>query len=296
MKTAKRLELSHLLCPIDFSGQFSSSLAYAMAVARARHAEVRAVHVVPSNGAAVPEGLDSLERDRLMQRLREGLAEADPTYGRIGGAVRSGDPGIQILQFARSMPADLIVMGAPGSDRPERPLGPVASMVIARSDCPVMAVPAHVAVDGDAVGVFSRIVCAVDSAPSSAGVIRQALSLAWETGGHLSFVCVVPDEDSASLSRIRDDLLSAVPEEASGWCETDVIVTAGAPTRDITRFAAEHNADLVVVGAPRRWTSTTHAVLKQSLCPVLVTHDVRPLPWPVVRPADGSTPVSGMVA
>jgi nucleotide-binding universal stress UspA family protein len=278
----KRLVLGHIVCPIDFSGQFRASLAHAMAIAGARDAEVRAVHVVPSDGAAVPEGLGALERHDLMQRLRDALGEADPGHTRIGAGVRTGDPGTQILQFARALPADLIVMGAPGVDRPERPLGPVASVVIARSDCPVMAVPAHSAAGREVAGVFSRIVCAVDSAPSSAGVMRQALSLAWEAGGHLTYVCVVPEAGSATLAQIRVDLLSAVPPEASEWCEMDILVTTGAPAREVTKFAGENRADLVVVGAPRRWTSTTHAVLSQSLCPVLVTHDVRPLPWPAV--------------
>ena len=81
-------------------------------------------------------------------------------------------------------------MGAPGADRPERPMGPVASVVVARSECPVLTVPAHPAARRNEAGVFSRIVCAVDLAPSSASVIRQALSLAWETKARLTYVCV----------------------------------------------------------------------------------------------------------
>ena len=72
-----RLELRHIVCPIDFSGQFRSSLAYASAVARAHDAELRALHVVPSEGAAVPAGVGFLRRETLMQRLRDSLAEAD---------------------------------------------------------------------------------------------------------------------------------------------------------------------------------------------------------------------------
>ena len=55
------------------------------------------------------------------------------------------------------------------------------------------------------------------------------------------------------------------------------------------RLAYEYAADLVVIGAPRRWASTTHAVLSRSLCPVLVTHDARPLPWPTERLIQDST-------
>jgi hypothetical protein len=39
------------------------------------------------------------------------------------------------------MPADLIVMGAAGVDRPERPIGSITATVVARSDCPAMIVP-----------------------------------------------------------------------------------------------------------------------------------------------------------
>ena len=289
----RRLDIHHVVCPVDLSGEFADTLQYAMAIARAHHAEVRVLHVAPTEGPADPHGLGSLTRERLMQRLKESLAQADPTHDLIGSAVRSGDPATQILQYARAIPADLIVLGAPGADRPERPLGPVASVVIARSNCPVLAVPAHPGSSNES-GVFSRIVCGIDWSPSSANVIRQALSLAWETGGRLTYICVMRNSDSASLVEIRRKLLAAIPEAAKGWCEVDVIVTVGVPSLQIVALASEQGADLVVVGAPRRWTSTTHAVLSRSLCPVLVTHDAQPLPWPTVRLSQESGVLTGM--
>jgi nucleotide-binding universal stress UspA family protein len=269
-------------------------LSYAIAIARAHNSELRALHVVPSEGAAAPTALDFLQRESLMQRLRESLAKADPAHDLIGGAVRQGDPGMQILRFARGFRADVIVMGAPGVDRPERPMGPVASVVVARSECPVLTVPAHPTARMST-GVFSRIVCAIDHSPSSTSVIRQALSLAWEAGGRLIYVCVAPEESSASLSQVRKAVLAAIPSEASQWCEMDVVVTNGEPSIEIMRIAGTRKADVVVIGAPRRWTSTTHAVLSHSLCPVLVTHDARPLPWPSVPQTDDLTAVVGGV-
>jgi nucleotide-binding universal stress UspA family protein len=278
-----RLELRHILCPIDLSGEFGSSLSCAMAMARARRAELRTVHVVPTEGPAPPRDIDSLRHEMLMQQLRESLADADPEHDLVGAAVRQGDPGVQILDFARAISADLIVMGAPGADRPERPLGPVASVVIARSDCPVLAVPAHPSAPIDQTGFFNRIVCAVDLAPSSAGVIRQALSLAWESAARLTLACVLSEDGREQIPYAEKALLAAVPSEAKEWCETDVVVATGASSAEIVRIAEERHADLVVIGAPRRWTSTTHAVLSRSVCPVLVTHDARPLPWPAGR-------------
>jgi nucleotide-binding universal stress UspA family protein len=275
-----RLNLRHILCPIDFSPLSGISLAAASAIARTRRAELRALHVVPSEGVRAPERLGALGHRTLMSRLRERLAGAAPDYDHIGAAVRQGDPATQILRFARAMPADLIVMGAPGIDRPERPIGPVASVVVARSECPVVTVPAHQPAAADDTGVFRRIVCAADLTPSSVGVISQALSLGWETHGHVTFVCVVAGTVSRSSSEIRRRLLAAIPSDAHEWCEIEVVATRGEASAEIVRIADRMKSDLVVIGPPRRWVSTTHAVLSQSLCPVLVTHDARPLPPP----------------
>ena len=281
----RTLHLQHVLCPIDFSSRTSECLRIASAVARARNAELRALHVVAPDADGPPADPGSLNEQTLMSRLRTSLTEAAPSYDLVGAALRRGDPGTAILRFARSMRADLIVMGAPGADRPERPMGPVASVVVARSDCPVLTVPHHLTAPNDS-GLFRRIVCAVDLAPSSASVIDQALSLAWETEGRLTYVCVLPEGSSKRSAATRARLLDRIPTEATRWCTTEVVIATGTASVEIVRIAGEQKADLVVIGAPRRWTSTTHAVLSRSLCPVLVTHDARLLP----RPARGRTP------
>lgn len=278
-----RLDLPYILCPIDFSVGSAESLATAGAMARVRDAELRTMHVVPAEGAADPEGIGALEHQAYMSRLRAALSSAAPAYGRTGAAVRQGDPATQILRWARMMPADLIVLGAPGA-RPERPTGPVASVVVARSQCPVLTVPAPPVNDGAKhTGLFSRIVCAVDLTPSSVGVIRQAISLGWETGAHVLFVCVAGMDTGTDPAAIRDGLLAAIPPEASRWCQPDVIVTTGLASDEIVKISADLDADVVVIGAPRRGMSTTHAVISRSRCPVLVPHDARPLPWPAAQ-------------
>jgi len=274
-----RLPLRHIMCPIDLSSLSMHSLHWANAVARARSAELRAFHVVATTGLAPSEGLGSRERDEMMTKLREALNTIDPANPHIGAAVRQGDPGSQIVQFARSVPADLIVMGAAGSERPSRPIGSVTATVVARAGCPVLIVPAGRQVDRSSPGLFKRILCAVDLAPTSVNVLKQALSLAWETHGRLMFVCVVTEPDP-SPSEIRNQLSAAIPTEARGWCEIEFLVKQGEPATEIVSITQTSTADVVVIGPPRQWTSTTQGVLATSLCPVLVTHDARPLPWP----------------
>ena len=76
-------------------------------------------------------------------------------------------------------------------------------------------------------------------------------------------------------------LLGAIPPEANQWCATEVIVTDGAAATEIVRLSGEREAE-----SRRYWSAApldvddTRGYLSRSLCPVLVTHDARPLPWP----------------
>jgi nucleotide-binding universal stress UspA family protein len=109
--------------------------------------------------------------------------------------------------------------------------------------------------------------------------MKQALALAWETHGHLSYVCVMT-EAKPSASEVQRQILEAVPPDADDWCHIEVMVKVGVPATEIVRLAQSTDVDLLVIGPPRQWTSTTQAVLAKSLCPVLVTHEARPLPYP----------------
>jgi len=276
------LQIRLVLCPMDLSPISLNALEWANAVARARSAELRMLHVVAPGGIVPAGGLGFGDRDDMMSRLRGAQRAIDPDNRLVGAAIKQGDPGGQILQFARSMSAGVIVMGAAGAERPSRPIGSVTAVVVARSDCPVLIVPAARRATAAAAGRFERIVCAVDLAPSSISVMRQALALGWETHARVIFVCVMT-EPSPLPSEVQRHVLAAVPAEAHDWCDVNVVVKPGVPPVEIVRVAEGSEADLLVIGPPRQWTSTTEGVLAASLCPVLVTHDARPLPYPDVH-------------
>jgi nucleotide-binding universal stress UspA family protein len=286
-----RLQLRHILCPMDLSVISMNALMWANAMARSRAAELRAFHVDVTEGLVATEGLGFHERDDMMQKLRDALFTTDSGNRHTGAAVRRGDPGTQILQFARSLPADVIVMGAAGAERPTRPVGSVTATVVARSECPVLIVPTGRQIDRSRNGVFHTLLCAVDLDPASGNVISQALSLGWETQGEGRLLCVcVMMEQNPSASEIEDRLLAAIPPEAHAWCAIEVVVKRGVPAAEIAKVAEASHVDLLVIGPPRQWTSTTQAVLTKSLCPVLVTHDSRPLPYPGTARAPVAAP------
>jgi nucleotide-binding universal stress UspA family protein len=274
---------------MDLSPQSVNALEWATALARSRGAELNALHVVVTEGLVAPDSLDSLEQSDAMTQLQRALIATDSENVHRRAAIRQGDPGTQILKFARSLPADVVVMGAAGAERPTRPIGSLTATVVGRCDCPVLIVPTTQRIDRLTTGVFQQILCAVGLAPSSVGVIRHALSLAWETHGHLTFVCVMT-EPSPSPLEIRTQLLAAIPAEAHGWCDIEVVVKPGVPETEIAKIAESSNVDIVLIGPPRQWASTTQAVLSTSRCPVLVTHDARPLPYPPGTLASSESP------
>jgi nucleotide-binding universal stress UspA family protein len=285
--TMNRLQLRNVLCPVELSSPAMNPLEWAAAIARARSAALTAFHVVVTEGL-VPKSLTPAERGDLIKKLHRTLLASDSQHAHTAAVIEQGDPGTQILEFARPLPADIVVMGAAGAQRPARPMGSVTAAVVARCDCPVLIVPTGQRIDRVASGVFKQILCAIGLAPSSAGVIRQALSLAWETHGRVTCVCVMT-EPSPSPAEIRAQLLAAIPSEAYSWCDIDVVIKQGVPATEIVRVAEMSNVDILLIGPPRQWSSTTQAVLAKSLCPVLVTHDARPLPDPLGEVAGTSS-------
>ena len=232
------LQIRQVLCPMDLSPVSMNALEWANAVARVRRAELRMLHVVAPAGIVPAEGLAFGERDDMINTLRAALSSIDPDNRLVGGSITQGDPGGAILDFARSKSAGLIVMGAAGAERPERPIGSVTAIVVARSECPVLIVPAGRQVKSPRAGLFERIACAVDLAPSTISVMKQALALAWETHAHLVYVCVMT-EPRPSASEVQRQIVAAVPPEAQAWCDIDVVVKAGVPAAEIVRIAGE---------------------------------------------------------
>ena len=135
----------HLLVPIDFSQSAERALDYACDLAAKLDATV---HIVNALASPLPEMTVTLS-ESMLRDLRQDHASAlakiaDPRRGlcRIGDViVHDGDPRDVILEEARRLPADLIVMGTHGRRGFSRlVLGSVAEDVSRRATCPVLLV------------------------------------------------------------------------------------------------------------------------------------------------------------
>ncbi|MFZ2064048.1 MAG: universal stress protein [Candidatus Binatus sp.] len=133
-----------VLCPIDFSEHSLAALDVALKVAQQNDAKLYLLNVAPMPAGAAgfqPVPLDPypyLEKERQEQLVK--LArEKIPGSVRYETLVVNGDPAKQVLGIARSIEADMIVMGTHGrKGLGHLVLGSVAERVVRESPMPVL--------------------------------------------------------------------------------------------------------------------------------------------------------------
>lgn len=299
------IQIRRILCPTDFSDFSRRALEHAVALARWYEADVTLLHVVPfvPSTATFPPGVSPLTfepitHDRILEELKR-FAEPVAAAGvRSDVVLRDGNATGEILDLAKTLPADLVVLGTHGRGGFERlVLGSVAEKVLRKACCPVLTVPLPAEeAPAAAPALFESILCPVDFSPSSMKALDYALSIAQEAKASLTLLHVVewsPDDEVREHRHFnvpeyrryleeeaRGLLRQALPEEARLWCKPREIVAIGKPRQEIQRVAREAGAHLIVMGVHGRgavdlmlFGSTTHHVIRESHCPVLTIRD-----------------------
>ena len=294
------VEIRRILCPTDFSDISRHALEHAIVIAGWYGSQIVALHVrkpiillntvVPI--PAIPTGSvpGDASRQRAQEQLRTWLSPATAAGLLTDVVVDEGNPVGRTLEYARSLPADLIVMGTHGQGGFERlVLGSVAEKVLRKAACPVMTVPPPAASTSKV--PFKQILCPVDFSDSSTAALRFAFSLAQESNARLTLLHVFEwPADEASARRVletsefhrqweletRHQLEALIPDDVRNWCTPEPTLAFGKAYQQILRVAATEHADLIVMGVRGRYAidmmlfgSTTQQVVRQASCPVL---------------------------
>jgi nucleotide-binding universal stress UspA family protein len=234
-----------------------------------------------------------LEPNDVTEEVRRFYELSDATKeDRVNVVVIEGIPAREIVAYAESLPADLLVMSTHGRGGFERLfLGSVTEKVLRSTRVPVLTVPPPVQ-RVDAV-VYKTILCPIEFSDPSIRAFEYALTLAEEADAKLLLLHViealadvpvpsevdhfnVPDYYRHLEEEARARLKSAVPEEARVWCTPEERVMFGKAYRVILQVAEEVNADIIVMGVHGKgalnrflFGSTTHHVIREARCPVL---------------------------
>jgi len=138
-----------ICCPVDFSDASRAALEVAADLARKNGASLTLFHAYPIPGYTLPDG-SVVASPTMMQELAGAadrhLAEWQADAERMGASPVSaekvvGEPAREIVSFAQSSGADLVVMGTHGRSGLEHALlGSVTERVIRKVQCAVLTV------------------------------------------------------------------------------------------------------------------------------------------------------------
>lgn len=141
--------IKRILVPTDFSPGAESALQWASSLGEAYHAEVVILHILdlslagvaglPTEFAAMPAAAELI--DRLRAETKTEMARVTAQFPRAKTVVRETIPRAGILDVAREVGADLIVMGTHGRTGLAKIFfGSVAEYVVRHSRIPVLTV------------------------------------------------------------------------------------------------------------------------------------------------------------
>jgi nucleotide-binding universal stress UspA family protein len=301
------IDIRRILCPIDYSEFSRRALDHAIAIARWYGSTITVLHVsevlpvmayAPAGPLVPPVLLTPEDRTVMLAAMKRFAAEEAAPGVPMNFVIAEGRPSTEILEMAKTMACDLIVVGTHGYAGFDRlVLGSVAEKVLRKAACPVLTVPRQAP---DAVPVpsalFKQILCAVDFSECSNRALDYAVSLAQEADAHLTVLHVLElppgtpaDQESGvdlprELRKFVEDatkdrqrrLQNVVPESVRTYCTVETVLAIGRPYREILRVADEEHAGLIVLGVRGHsaldtllFGSTTHHVVREAKCPVL---------------------------
>jgi nucleotide-binding universal stress UspA family protein len=253
---------ARILVAVDFSEPARAAFDRAIAIARARGAELTAVHAVPVDQ---PFNERASARIALFARLRQAAQSAGVPF-RV--SVQHGNPAGVILLHARARRPDLIVIGTHGrTGRARRRDGAIAERVALGATAPVFVVPALRGASPDR--PLERIVVGVDFGKASTRALEHALALPRRASTRVTVVHAVPGFAPARVPRYlyrygvpefqglqakeaRARMEEVLRRAAATPAPIDLQVVTGDPAAEIARAASTVDADLIVLGITRR--------------------------------------------
>lgn len=284
-----------ILVPTDFSEHAEAALDRAIALASASQGVVHLLHAyeiplgtIPPYGVAIPESVLLGVRDAAARRLEQAGARAEAAGVRCEQHLMQSSPASAISESARTLGADLVVMGTRGNTGLKHVLlGSVAERTVRTAPCPVLTL--KVGDGGDA--AWRRILVPVDFSHPSGTAIELAIELAREQQGEvqllhayelpvsvtMAYGVAIPPALWEGVQQAGAQRLSEVADKVEKAGVRVTMAQRTAPAADaIVEVAATDRSDIIVM-ATRGLTGLKHVllgsvaerVLRTAPCPVL---------------------------
>ena len=295
----KPVRLRSILCPIDFSEPSREAVRYAADLARRTGGHLSVLFV--NDRLLLVAAVAAFHRRPLFLRrtqtelerfVKESIRTGQVPRGGIACNVAEGDPAGEILNEARRLKSDLIVMGTHGLKGLDKLFfGSTTEQVLRRVKVPVLAIPPAKTprrwsrTPLATASPIARVVVPVDPDGTWEHELNGAAAAARWYEADLMLVHVVPRtqappwlrlnvaaSDRARVAKARqalEQIRAKVPADITSACR----VLLGDPANEIAAVAANGPASLIVMGLRHgvraRLGSTTQHVLTHAVAPVL---------------------------
>lgn len=251
---ARETGLRRILVASDLTANGDRAFDRAVLLAQEHHAAVRFLHVV--DASLLPASCVRRDLREAQARLEHEVQESGVGQKlEVSVTVASGSTDRVVIDEAKAMPADLVVMGL-SQDASLAILvrGTTVDRVVRGAPCPVLVVKTR------ARRAYAAIVVAVDLAEPS----RRALELALRLFPAARFTIVHVDDATAAdqaadseCRRLIEDMvgtaLKAAGRDGSGAADgTALVFAAGVAAPALLELATRSSADLVVLGTHGR--------------------------------------------
>lgn len=264
-------EIKNILFATDFSHCSACTLECLRALAELHGSTIRVVHVVsPRAHEATPteEGAAHTVHTNVPAFLEKHPITNVPyeLWTAHGPVVDT------LIHLARHEDIDMIALGARGHSKGTPGLGLVAGQILSAAPCPVFTSGEQKKVHKDE--GLKRILYATDFSPASLQALPYAVGLAEKTGAHLMMTYVDTPEYSADWlieAMYEGKMLNLLPR-GTGLYTVEPIVAIGPVAKGIVDTAAEHDADVIVMGFPMEAPEHSSEIHAQAHCPVLSVH------------------------
>lgn len=274
-----------VVCGVDLWPGSEEVARLAVALANELDRPTRLVHVTGGAGPGSPG--PTVGQVRELRRLRT-LVERLSCLARTATMLRTGEPAQEVLEAARELHAELLVVGSRGlREIGSALLGSVSSALMREAPCPVVVVPPGCALPVAGIGV---VVVGVDGGERDASLLRLAADLARRLEAAVHALHAFHASPAVGMTPIAPPLASELREAAEERLDRAVAEAEVSARRSVVELPAaealEHAAEqdgAGLIAVASQGHGKLHSVLHGSVTVRLAAE--APVPVLVLPPA-----------
>ncbi|HPE34593.1 MAG TPA: universal stress protein [Bacteroidales bacterium] len=240
--------MKNIIVAVDFSGGSIHALKYAIKLANSAKANIIMVWV---DKTSEPDSIYSISvesyRTEVVRRFNELTGQFRPEFtgGKLEYKLRKGKIYQEIVGFAQSKNADLIITGSHGvSGFEEYWIGSNANRIVAHAFCPVITVRNKFEIKDQ----IQKIVMPVDNSSNTLGKLNVTACLAKHTGAEIHLISIYSTNLKTMHKRVENFADKAIKyfEKESVSFVHEHFQTQNA-TKSVIDYAINIQADLIAI-------------------------------------------------